>query len=130
VRVLARQSGRPVDGSPPPRPLENLFRQIDLGLGGRAFLSGGAGGIGRHAGAGNTYWNLKSQKAISRTEDFSPHRYNFVAINPRKRKADDLGAANRGERWIETIRPGQIEPADLHSAQLARRLGDTTPSDE
>lgn len=99
-------------------PYENLFTNLDLGKGGRMFLSGGHEAIGRHAAAGNTYWNLMSRSDVDMPEDFGPSRLNFIGVKIRGRgKPDPEGT------WIESIRPGKIEPPDLHAAQLARRLG-------
>ena len=39
----------------------NLFTNLQLGKGNRPFASSGAHGRGPHAGAHNTYWNLKSE---------------------------------------------------------------------
>lgn len=103
-------------------PYENLFSNIDLGRGESAFNSGGSGGIGKHAGAGNTYWNLVSKERLAWPEDdFGPDRINWIALNTRERKSDD--PEKTGGRWVEPIRPGEIEPADLHAAQLAKRTG-------
>ena len=53
-------------------PYENLFSNLDLGEGKRTFNSGGRQKIGRHAGAGNTYWNLRSRDYIEVPEEFAP----------------------------------------------------------
>ena len=102
-------------------PYENLFSNLDLGRGERAFSSGGSKGRGHHAAAGNTYWNLKSRERLAWPAEFGPDRLNWVALNTRERKSDNPEKAEG--RWLERLRPGAVEPADLHSAQLARRLG-------
>lgn len=101
-------------------PYENLFSNLDLGEGTRAFLSGGSLNVGKHAAAGNTYWNLKSKVAVTMPVDFSPERINLIGV---KLQADVNTVTNPEGRWIENIPPGQVEPADLHADQLARRLG-------
>lgn len=99
-------------------PYENLFSNLDLGKGSRVFLSGGHSGIGRHAGAGNTYWNLRSRSEVDLPEGFGPARQNFIGVKLRGRgKPDPEGL------WLESIPPGKVEPADLYTAQLERRLG-------
>ncbi len=103
-------------------PYENLFSNLNLGKGERMFLSGGHEAIGRHAGAGNTYWNLESRGSVDMPEGFAPSRVNFIGVKIRSRgKPDPEGT------WIESIRPGKIEPPELYSAQLARRLGGGAP---
>lgn len=102
-------------------PYENLFSNLDLGEGERAFHSGGARGRGHHAAAGNTYWNLASKKRVGWPAQFGPDRLNWIALNSRERRSGN--PEKWSGRWVETMRPGRIEPADLHAAQLAYRLG-------
>ncbi len=104
-------------------PYENLFSNLDLGKGERMFMSGGHDGIGRNAAAGNTYWNLASRSSVEMPEGFGPARLNFVGVRIRARgkpQADGL--------WVEAIRPGAVQPADLHLAMLQKRLGGRVPS--
>jgi hypothetical protein len=103
-------------------PYENLFSNLDLGKGERMFLSGGRAAIGRHAGAGNTYWNLASKSTVEMPDGFGPSRLNFVGVKIRGR-----GKPDPDGQWIESLRPGSVEPPDLHAAQLARRLGGAVP---
>lgn len=103
-------------------PYENLFSNLDLGKGERVFSSGGREKIGRHAGAGNTYWNLASRSNVEMPAGFGPARLNFIGVKMRGRGKPDADA-----QWIESMRPGALEPADLHSAQVARRLGGSAP---
>jgi hypothetical protein len=104
-------------------PYENLFSNIDLGEGGRTFMSGGRASIGRHAGAGNTYWNLASKSQVEVPDGFGPTRLNFIGLKMRSQ-----GGLDAEGRWVEAIRPGAVEPPDLHAAQLARRLGGAAPA--
>ncbi len=106
-------------------PYENLFSNLDLGQGDRAFDSGGATGRGHHAAAGNTYWNLRSKEKVLWPENFGPDRQNWIGLNTRERKSNNPEKTEG--RWHEKMRPGQIAPADLHTAQLAHRLGTTKP---
>ena len=103
-------------------PYENLFSQLDLGKGERMFLCGGHEGIGRNAAAGNTYWNLESKGSVEMTEGFGPSRLNFIGVKIRGRGKPDSDGL-----WIESIRPGKLDPPDLHAAQLAGRLGGPIP---
>lgn len=103
-------------------PYENLFSNLDLGKGSRVFLSGGHSGIGRHAGAGNTYWNLRSRSDVDLPAGFGPARQNFIGVKLRGRGKPDAEGL-----WLESIPPGKVEPADLYSAQLDRRLGKAAP---
>ena len=48
-------------------PFGNLFTSLQLGKGSRPFASSGAHGRGAHSGAGNTYWNLFSERCLART---------------------------------------------------------------
>lgn len=102
-------------------PYENLFSNLDLGKGERMFVSGGSVSIGRHAAAGNTYWNLVSRSSVEMPEGFGPSRLNFIGVKMRGRGKPDA----KGQ-WVESITPGKVEPPDLHAAQLARRVGGGT----
>ncbi len=98
-------------------PYENLFSNLDVGIGSRVFMSGGRRGIGQHCGAGETFWNIQSKDKISWPDDFGPDRINWIGVGTGERKSSDQSG-----RWIEKIKPGSIQPADLHEAQLERRL--------
>jgi len=98
-------------------PYENLFTDIDAGDGGRLFGSGGAVGRGRHSAAGATFWNIRTRQTVSWPEDFGPDEMNFVALRTRERASTDAEG-----RWIEPIRPGSIDPPDLHLAMREHRL--------
>lgn len=108
-------------------PYENLFTAIDLGLGTRPWSSGGASGKGRHSAAGATFWNIDSNiKIRPPEEDFGPRGLIFVGLN-----AQDGGIGRPtilpGGWYYEPQRPGRFEPANLHRAQLARRLRTQSP---
>jgi len=89
------------------------------------FMSGGRDAIGRNAGAGNTYWNLTSKGSVEMPDDFGPSRLNFIGVRMRGGSKQDAEGP-----WIESIRPGSVEPPDLHAAQLASRLGGGGESNE
>ena len=58
----------------------SLFSQLDLGAGTRPFNSGGSSNRGPHAGAYNTYWNIRAAKPLQlQPTDFGP-LLNFVGL--------------------------------------------------
>lgn len=97
---------------------ENLFTDIDAGMGTRLFESSGGGNRGQHTATGETFWNIRARVTGTWPKGFGPDAINLIGIPVSgPRILDDKG------RWLETIPPGQLQPADLHSAMLARRLG-------
>jgi hypothetical protein len=104
-------------------PYENLFTDIDAGDGTRLFGSGGAGGNGNHSAAGATFWNIRSKQEAVWPEAFALDAMNMVALKMRGR---DMKKPEG--RWIETIRPGNISPPNLHLAMLQKRLGGAVPT--
>jgi len=100
-------------------PYENLFTDIDAGAGTRLWFCGGGSGLGKHSGARETFWNIRSVKnQVWPPADFGPDSMNLVGLQT-ARPAE----TNPAGRWFEVIPPGELTPADLHEAQLARRLG-------
>lgn len=102
-------------------PHANLFTDIDLGDGSRMFQSGGGAKLGRHSGAYETFWNIRARRAQSWPNGWGPDRMNLVGLQSRSPSETNLVA-----RWFESIAPAQLDPANLHAAQLARRLGHAT----
>lgn len=103
-------------------PYENLFTDLDAGAGTRLFESGGGSNRGRHSGAGATFWGIRSKSAQKWPENFGPDRMNLVGLKMRGPESKKPGG-----RWIETIAPEKLMPADLHQAMRQRRL--PAPSD-
>lgn len=101
-------------------PYENLFTEIDLGEGTRVWASGGAAGKGLHTASGATFWNLDSKNRFDLPdEEFGPPGIIFVGVNSGTVRSSDLP-----EGWhFEKIRPGQLDPPNLHLAQWERRQG-------
>ena len=99
-------------------PYENLFTDLDMGEGTRIFASGGGPDKGLHSAAGATFWNLRTKAYQQWPEDFGPDLINLVAL-----KIRGSDTKNATGRWMETIRPGNINPPDLHLAMRARQLG-------
>lgn len=100
-------------------PYENLFTQIDAGLGARLWTSGGSSGQGKHTAAGAVFWNIKTKKDIAMpSADFAPDGgLVLVGLKLRARKSEV------SKHHFENISPGSLEPPDLHEAQRRKRLG-------
>lgn len=91
-------------------PYENLFSDIDIGLGTRPWESSGR----NHSGARETFWNIRARQAHSRL----PHwpQVNIVGYQP----SDWRLQRDPDSQWIEIVRAA-ITPADIHQAQFERR---------
>ncbi len=97
----------------------NLFCNLDVGQGSQIWTSGGAEALGRHAGAWSTYWAIRSDQPISYPPSkFGPDSINLVAVQTNQQSRTD-----RDGVWFEVFDPESFGPADLHDAQLRRRLG-------
>ncbi|WP_309380862.1 glycosyl hydrolase family 28-related protein [Cerasicoccus frondis] len=100
-------------------PYQNLYTNLDLGKGTETWTSGGAGGLGNHAAARNTFWRL-----IAETDQtfpprgFGPEALNFIGLQTHQKSILQPDGI-----WFEAIPPAELEPADLHAAQLKKRLG-------
>jgi hypothetical protein len=100
-------------------PYENLFSNIDVGGGTQIWRSGGGKGLGRNAAARSTFWNIRSERDIGMPSKWwSSDLINIVGI---KTQSGSITAPEG--RWLEAIAPDDLYPADIHAAQLARRLG-------
>jgi len=98
-------------------PFQNLFCNLDAGDGARLWKCGGGRKLGKHTGAGATFWGIRASTPMSWPRDsFGPDMMNLVGLTT------DLPTV-RGPRWFEAIDPDRLAPADLHAAQLRRRLG-------
>ena len=96
---------------------ENLFTDIDAGLGKRLFQSSGGGQRGLHTGAGETFWNIRSSSLVPWPTDFGPDLINIIGL-----PMSDPQTLDANGRWLENFSPGQLQPRDLHAAMLAKRL--------
>jgi hypothetical protein len=95
-------------------PYENLFTDIDVGDPKRVWASSGRGDRGPHAGARETFWNIRGSKGkFPKLPDFP--QVNIVGVPG---YATDT---TKDKQWVEHA--GPVEPADLHESQLQRRLG-------
>lgn len=99
-------------------PHANLFCELDLGQGSRMFQSGGGADLGRHSAAYETFWNIRARQPQSWPEGWGPDLMNFVGVQGR-----GTSQTSPQGRWFETIDPALLRPANLYTAQLARRLG-------
>jgi len=104
----------------------NLFTDLDLGKGTRAFSSGGKADRGPHAGSFTTYWRVyrSGPKDASRMEiwkKFGP-ALNFVGSSSVLRMPG-LKESKMRQTWhIEDIDPQKLQPANLYVAMKKRRL--------
>ena len=99
-------------------PYENLYTDIDAGDGRRLFSSSGGGNRGTHTAAGATFWDIRARQQVSWPRDFGPDAINLVAVPVR-----DAQVLDPQGRWLETIAPGDVQPANLYEAMLKKRLG-------
>ncbi len=100
-------------------PYENLFTDLDAGIGARLWKCGGGAKLGKHCAARGTFWNIRSSHPISYPPaDFGPPSMNFVAVHSKPSEATQAEG-----KWFETIAPADIQPQNLYLAQKAVRLG-------
>ncbi|MBV9926083.1 MAG: hypothetical protein JOZ96_13780 [Acidobacteria bacterium] len=95
----------------------SLFSQLDCGAGTRPFDSGGSNDRGAHAGAYNTYWNIRAAGALKLPPpDFGP-LLNFVGVG-------GIGTVpDSPARWmVEQFAPVDLCPAELQESMRERRL--------
>lgn len=98
-------------------PYENVFTDIDLGEGTRMWKSGGGADLGRHCAARGTFWNIRAKKNQKHPGNFGPPSMNLVAV-----QTEEESVTEENGRWMEAIPSEEIEPANIHEAQLTRRL--------
>lgn len=98
-------------------PHANLFTDIDIGAGTRPWQSGGGADLGRHCGAWTTFWDIRAPRSFARRAGWSTELVNFVGV-----PLSDAASKDAEVVWIEPIAPGELRPANLHEAQLRRRL--------
>ena len=99
----------------------SLFSQLDLGAGTRPFNSGGSSNRGAHAGAYNTYWNIRAGATLQLPPaDFGP-LLNFIGLGTNA--TNGKAVASPYEWFVEQIEPASLCPMDLHEAMRERRVG-------
>lgn len=100
-------------------PYENLFTNIDAGLGTRLWNSGGGRDLGKHCAARGTFWNITAKNPLQYPPAFfGPKSINVVAL-----KTEQTGETEPEGKWFEAIFPEKIAPKNIHRAQLQKRLG-------
>lgn len=98
-------------------PYDNVFTDLDLGLGTRMWLCGGGANLGRHCAAYGTFWNIRAKRPQSYPKDFGPASMNLVALMTK-----DPSVTEPAGIWFEAISPDRIQPVNLYEAQLRKRL--------
>jgi len=97
---------------------ENLFCNIDVGKGAETWRCGGGRSLGKHCGAHGTFWAIRSATDLQwPPAKFGPDSMNLVGLQTSEKSETDPKG-----KWFETIPPQDLRPADLHAAQLKRRL--------
>jgi len=100
-------------------PNENLFTDLDAGAGTRLWKCGGGAALGKHCGTRGTFWNIRSTRPLSYPPAaFGPPTMNLVGLEAKQRTESSPDG-----KWFETILPADLQPQNLHEAQLRRRLG-------
>ncbi len=94
----------------------NLFTNIDLGEGTRMFQSGGGSALGRHSGAWETFWCIRSRRPQKWPKGWGPDLMNLVGVESNEPEVLDIDG-----RWFEPISPQRLQPANLYQAQLSAR---------
>jgi len=103
-------------------PNENLFAELDAGAGTRLWKCGGGAALGKHCGARGTFWNIRSARPLSYPPAaFGPPSMNLVGL-----ETTQPSETNLENKWFEVIPPAQLQPQNLHEAQLKRRLESRT----
>ncbi len=100
-------------------PYANLFCNLDVGEGTDIWRCGGGEALGKHCAAWGTFWNIRAARPLDwPRRGFGPDMMNLVGLS-----TDKPSQLDPAGRWFEAIPPHQLHPADLHAAQLQRRLG-------
>ncbi|MEW5976996.1 MAG: glycosyl hydrolase family 28-related protein [Acidobacteriota bacterium] len=93
-------------------PFENLFTEIEAGLGTRLWENGGAPCAGPYSGARETLWNIRAA---------TPQHYpDYPQLNIVGMTA--WNSVREQMLWIESIAPDQLVPQNLYVAQRSHRL--------
>ena len=95
----------------------NLYCNLDAGDGGDLWRCGGGASLGKHAGAWTTFWGIETRRAVSWPRaSFGPDMMNLVGLH-----SSEAESKSEAGKWFEVVEPQQLEPRDLHAAQLKRR---------
>lgn len=99
-------------------PYENLFTDLDAGAGTRLWKCGGGAKLGHHCGARGTFWKIRAERPFA----YPPRGFGPPSINVVGLKTDQKGQTDSDGKWFEVIPPSQLEPKNIHQAQLEKRL--------
>lgn len=98
---------------------DNLFTNLDAGLGTELWRCGGGRNLGKHTGARGTFWGIRTDVPVSwPPKNFGPASLNFVGL-----KSEMNTVRFQVGKWWESIPVDDLQPLDLHAAQLEKRLG-------
>ena len=81
------------------------------------FQSGGGAALGRHSGAFETFWGIRSRRPQRWPAGWGPDLMNIVGV-----RSDEKAHTTGDSRWFEPIDPNELSPRNLYWAQLERRL--------
>ena len=98
-------------------PYDNVFTDIDLGIGSRMWKSGGGADLGRNCAARGTFGNIRAKTPQHPPDAFGPSSMNLVGLETKEPSQLEMSGL-----WFEAIPPGEIEPANLHQAQRDKRM--------
>lgn len=99
-------------------PYANLYTNIDCGLGTQVWRCGGGADLGKNCAGFGTFWNIRAQKSILYPrESFGPPSMNLVFIESNQKSKTEKDGV-----WFEATISNDVHPANLHEAQLAKRL--------
>lgn len=100
-------------------PHANLFTDLDCGDGNRIWRCGGGDALGRHSAGWETFWNLRAAKPLAPPPPgWGPATMNLVGLVT----ATPSRTGRPDHCWFEAVPPSELEPQDLHAAQLGQRL--------
>ncbi|SMO48992.1 glycosyl hydrolase family 28-related protein [Solitalea koreensis] len=98
----------------------NLFTNLDAGIGSRLYLSGGNEGPWGLS-VNETYWNITAQRNMPYCnvhDDASKQSVNNVAVGIKTNLPSSLNDVHNN--WFETISPTDLYPKDLYLEQRKR----------
>jgi hypothetical protein len=99
-------------------PYENLFTDIDCGKGGRVWRCGGGASLGRQSAGWETFWNIRAANAIDAPPPgWGVKTMNFVGLHTKRPTVLEPEGT-----WFEAVAPAQLQPRNLHAAQLQQRM--------
>ncbi|MBI5801265.1 MAG: hypothetical protein HZA92_11175 [Verrucomicrobia bacterium] len=100
-------------------PHENLFTDLDAGIGARLWKCGGGAALGKHCGTRGTFWSIRAATPLSYPPAaFGPPTMNLVGLETKQ-----ATETSPDGKWFEAIKPTELQPQNLHEAQLRRRTG-------